>query len=169
MTDGLLWCCLLCWCGALRARVSVHAGTVTHQPPELLLQGHMSKAVDVYSWGVVVWEMVTGRRPFAGMSHSQVLHSIGIGRLLELPAGLPSGLRSLMADCMAPDPASRWVGIIVYDREPRCIPQDERNLLGIAWHHVGIRETCRAGGLRKHLCAVKELWGMWCGLQGWCA
>lgn len=46
--------------------------TVTHMPPELLLQGQMSKKVDVYSWGVLLWEMYCGCRPFAGMSHSQV-------------------------------------------------------------------------------------------------
>jgi serine/threonine protein kinase len=47
-------------------------GTVTHMPPELLMKGVMSMAVDVYSWGVVAWEMFMGHRPYSGMSHSQV-------------------------------------------------------------------------------------------------
>jgi serine/threonine protein kinase len=47
-------------------------GTVTHMPPELLMQGTMSKAVDVYSFGVICWEMLMGHRPFSGMTQSQV-------------------------------------------------------------------------------------------------
>lgn len=30
---------------------------VTHMPPELLTEGHLSKAADVYSFGVMLWEM----------------------------------------------------------------------------------------------------------------
>lgn len=38
----------------------------TSRPPELLLEGQMSKKVDCYSFGVLVWEMYCGCRPFAG-------------------------------------------------------------------------------------------------------
>jgi hypothetical protein len=79
-------------------------------PPELLLNGHMSKAVDVFSFGVIVWEMYCGCRPYAGMSHSQVLHAIGMGRLLQLPQDMPAPLRDLLAACMARDPAKRYAG-----------------------------------------------------------
>ena len=48
-------------------------GTVTHMPPELLTTGRLSKAVDVYAFGVLLWEMCTGRRPWAGMMQMQVL------------------------------------------------------------------------------------------------
>ena len=46
-------------------------GTVTHMPPELLTTGRLSKAVDVYAFGVLLWEMCTGRRPWAGMMQMQ--------------------------------------------------------------------------------------------------
>ncbi len=32
-------------------------GTVTHMPPELLSEGTLSKQADVYSFGVMLWEM----------------------------------------------------------------------------------------------------------------
>lgn len=76
-------------------------------PAELLLNGHMSKAVDVYSFGVIVWEMYCGSRPFAGMSHSQVLHAIGMGKLLEPPQDMPHSLKNLLAACLSKDPAKR--------------------------------------------------------------
>ena len=30
---------------------------VTHMPPELIVDGKMSKAVDVYAYGVILWEL----------------------------------------------------------------------------------------------------------------
>jgi serine/threonine protein kinase len=36
--------------------------------PELLLHGHASKASDVYAFGILLWEMVTGLRAFQGAS-----------------------------------------------------------------------------------------------------
>jgi serine/threonine protein kinase len=53
----------------------VHAssyGTITHMPPELLGRGLLGKAADVYSFGVLLWQMWTGSRPWAGLSHHQV-------------------------------------------------------------------------------------------------
>lgn len=47
-------------------------GTVTHMPPELLTTGRLSKSVDVYAFGVLLWEMCTGKRPWAGMMQMQV-------------------------------------------------------------------------------------------------
>lgn len=41
-------------------------------PPELLTEGKLSKAADVYAFGVLMWEMTTGVRAWAGMSHTQV-------------------------------------------------------------------------------------------------
>lgn len=37
--------------------VSLHTGTVTHMPLELLREGKLSQKVDVYSFGVLLWEM----------------------------------------------------------------------------------------------------------------
>ncbi len=37
-------------------------GTVTHMPPEALMDGGITKATDVYSFGVLLWEMLTGEQ-----------------------------------------------------------------------------------------------------------
>jgi len=34
-------------------------GTVTHMPPELLIDGRLSKAANVYAFGVMLWELTT--------------------------------------------------------------------------------------------------------------
>ena len=35
-------------------------GTVTHMPPERLMEGKLTKSADVYAFGVLLWEMYTG-------------------------------------------------------------------------------------------------------------
>ncbi len=42
-------------------------GTLTHMAPELLLHGRMSKAADVYAYGITLWELYTAENAFAGV------------------------------------------------------------------------------------------------------
>lgn len=53
--------------------------------------GSMSHAVDVYAFGVVLWEMYTAQRPWAGMRQAQIVHTVcSLGQQLEFPYGTPS-------------------------------------------------------------------------------
>jgi hypothetical protein len=47
-------------------------------PPELLAGGLLGKAADVYAFGVLLWQMWSGSRPWAGMRHHQV-YEVGGG------------------------------------------------------------------------------------------
>eukprot|EP00877_Chromochloris_zofingiensis_P005863 jgi/Chrzof1/152/Cz01g05090.t1_MAPK len=83
-------------------------GTVTHMPPEVLLDGHISQAMDVYAFGVLLWEMCTGSRAWAGLHHAAIICQVAcLKRGLQLPDGLPAELRQLLGTCLAPDPVSR--------------------------------------------------------------
>ncbi|KAI8472537.1 MAG: kinase-like domain-containing protein [Monoraphidium minutum] len=83
-------------------------GTITHMAPEVLEHGMVSKAADVYSFGVLLWQMCAGNRPWAGMSHAAVVRAVCVERRsLEFPAGAPEGLVMLAAACMARDPSDR--------------------------------------------------------------
>ena len=46
-------------------------GTLTHMPPEVVVSGQVSAAADVYSFGVLLYEMIAGERAWAGLSHVQ--------------------------------------------------------------------------------------------------
>lgn len=46
-------------------------GTLTHMPPEVVVSGQVSAAADVYSFGVLLYEMIIGERAWAGLSHVQ--------------------------------------------------------------------------------------------------
>lgn len=45
---------------------AVLQGTLSHMSPEALLRGHISKAADVYSFGVTLWELFTGCHAYHG-------------------------------------------------------------------------------------------------------
>jgi serine/threonine protein kinase len=76
-------------------------GTVTHMPPELLLEGKMTKAGDVYAYGVILWEMFMGQRPWSGLSHGQIIQAITTSKQLALGSSCPTILRKLIYRCMA--------------------------------------------------------------------
>lgn len=86
-------------------------GTVTHMPPELLTAGKLSKAADVYAFGVLLWEMYTGKRPWAGMLQMQVIFAVTIRRRkLAFPAGAKEEhprFVSLAEDCMCAEAEGR--------------------------------------------------------------
>ena len=44
-------------------------GTMSHMAPEALLRGHISKAADVYSFGITLWELFTGCHAYFGEAH----------------------------------------------------------------------------------------------------
>ncbi|KAJ9531495.1 hypothetical protein QJQ45_015041 [Haematococcus lacustris] len=82
-------------------------GTITHMPPEMLLEGRMTKAGDVYAFGVVMWELYMGQRPWCGLSQGQILHQVTAGKQLALSPSCPTDLKKFIQRCMATQPAAR--------------------------------------------------------------
>lgn len=83
-------------------------GTPTHMPPELLQAGRMGPPADVYAFGVMLWELFTGQRPFAGYSAVQVVARRLVGsESLSFPPGTPPTYKQLAERCMDPDPEQR--------------------------------------------------------------
>lgn len=83
-------------------------GTITHQPPETLLHGMVSRETDTYSLGVLLWQMYTGSRPWAGMTHAQIIMAVAsqISRL-QFPEDTPQDYADLACSCLNYNVAKR--------------------------------------------------------------
>lgn len=83
-------------------------GTATHMPPELLTKGLCSKAIDVYAYGVLLWEMWNARRAWGGMHQLQVIFNVTVqNRKLEFGPDAPPLLVDIAQRCMDSDPDRR--------------------------------------------------------------
>ncbi len=49
-------------------------GTITHMAPEILLHGRVSKAADVYAFGITMWEVMTGEQVGSFIDTQVLLH-----------------------------------------------------------------------------------------------
>ena len=81
------------------------AGTTAYMAPE---QGddEMTTKSEVYSFGIVLWELLHGERPWAGKSINAIGRAVDRGQRPVVTVG-DSLLRQLMLDCWAPEPADR--------------------------------------------------------------
>uniref|UniRef100_A0A8C3W6Y6 receptor protein-tyrosine kinase n=1 Tax=Catagonus wagneri TaxID=51154 RepID=A0A8C3W6Y6_9CETA len=76
--------------------------------PETLQYGHFSSASDVWSFGVLMWEvMAFGERPYWDMSGQDVIKAVEDGFRLPPPRNCPSPLHRLMLGCWQKDPGER--------------------------------------------------------------
>ncbi len=85
-------------------------GTAAYMAPEQLRGERTGPAADLWALGVVVYEMLAGRRPFGGEQRGMV-HSI----LYEEPVALrearpdvPAALERIVAHCLVKAPGERW-------------------------------------------------------------
>ncbi|CAK9267062.1 unnamed protein product [Sphagnum jensenii] len=80
-------------------------GTPEWTAPELLRNEPVSEKCDVFSLGVIIWELSTLKRPWEGLQPAQVALAVAQHRArLEIPEGI---IGRLIADCWEENPASR--------------------------------------------------------------
>jgi len=86
-------------------------GSVHYISPEQARGGHIDNRSDLYSAGVVLYEMVTGRLPFEGDTPVSVaiqhINSIPLSPR-ELDSNIPEALEKITMRAMAPNPSNRY-------------------------------------------------------------
>jgi eukaryotic-like serine/threonine-protein kinase len=82
-------------------------GTAQYLAPELVQGQKATPAVDVYSWGTVAYECLTGRRPFDGPDPVEVAMRRVSETPTPLPADVPAPVRELVERTLTTDPAAR--------------------------------------------------------------
>jgi Tol biopolymer transport system component len=84
-------------------------GTAAYMAPEQAKGKSVDRRADIWAFGVVLFEMLTGRRAFAGDDVSDVLASVlkTDPDWRALPADLPPSIRRLLRRCLEKDPHAR--------------------------------------------------------------
>ena len=96
--------------GALTQNGAV-AGTPAYMAPELWRPGPASKASDVYSLGVVLYELCAGHRPFGDLAFGELRAAVcsqDPPELTEIAPEVNERLAALIHRCLVRDPAQRY-------------------------------------------------------------
>ncbi|KAH0788749.1 TKL family protein kinase [Histomonas meleagridis] len=83
-------------------------GTPNYTAPEILTRNHYGSKVDVYSYAIVLWEMLMKNVPFADLTKDQIYdHIVTHNWRLLLPPESPKGLKKLITQCWSKNPKER--------------------------------------------------------------
>ena len=99
-------------------------GTFQFIAPEVLQGREADARSDIFAFGCVLFEMITGRRAFEGKSQLSVASAIlekDPEPVSKLQTNLPAVLDHVVADCLAKDPEARWQNAADIARELRWI------------------------------------------------
>ena len=85
------------------------AGTPAYMAPEMFDGAGITEKVDVFAFGVLLWEMLTGEVPWSHVpSPMQIIYCVGVmSQRLPIPPACPAALRVLIERCWAEQPADR--------------------------------------------------------------
>jgi len=139
----------------IATRAGLILGTAPYMSPEQARGRPLDKRTDIWSFGCVLYEMLTRKQPFGGASVSDVIAAVLRTEpdWNALPADTPAGVRLLLRRCLQKDAAQRLRDIgdarILLDEPletphpPTPIPKPRRRVL--AWSLGALLLTALAG------------------------
>ncbi len=92
-------------------RTGQAVGTAAYMSPEQARGAAADQRSDLWSLGVVIYEMLAGRLPFSGGSEQAVLYAVLNGKMAALESvrpGLPRTLTAVVTRCLRKDPSERY-------------------------------------------------------------
>jgi tetratricopeptide (TPR) repeat protein len=82
-------------------------GTLGYMAPEQVRGLPVDARADLFNFGLVLYEMLAGKRAFEGISSTETSYAIVVRSPPPLPRTLPRGLRELVRRCLAKDRENR--------------------------------------------------------------
>lgn len=86
-------------------------GTVAYMSPEQTQKADIDHRSDIFSVGIVLYEMITGRQPFRGDHHAAIMYSIVNETpepLARYKAGVPDALQRIVEKALRKEPDTRY-------------------------------------------------------------
>jgi eukaryotic-like serine/threonine-protein kinase len=122
-------------------RPGLAIGTIAYMSPEQAAGKPLDARSDIFSFGVVLYELLAGQRPFAGANDLELMQTIIHGTPEPLSSEIPAGLRQLVEKALEKDPAHRYQSMrdMVVDLRRLMRPSGETTASGaparqtIAW------------------------------------
>ena len=91
-------------------------GVIPYLAPEVLLRKPYTKESDIYSFGMIMWEHTTGKKPFHDREHNHLLISdILNGERPQITDDTPEFYADLMKRCWDHNPENRPTAKEIYD------------------------------------------------------
>ncbi|MEO5588030.1 MAG: protein kinase [Gemmatimonadaceae bacterium] len=84
------------------------AGTLSHMAPEVLLGRQADARSDIWSLGVLLYELITGALPFNGATAFETTGAILSEPPKPIPGGIPLAVRLVIERCLVKDPKERY-------------------------------------------------------------
>jgi serine/threonine-protein kinase len=102
--------------GSELTRIGQAVGTLEYMSPEQLVGGELDQRTDIYTLGVVAYEMITGRRPFSDVTGATGLVTALMTRRPPPPSTiahgpLPPMLDGVLLRCLERDAEDRYAGV----------------------------------------------------------
>jgi serine/threonine protein kinase/Tol biopolymer transport system component len=91
-----------------QTRPGLLMGTIPYMSPEQASGGTVDARSDIFSFGVVLYETLGGKRPFTGATDLEVLQKVIHSTPPPLPQTVPAGLRNIVEKALERDAADRY-------------------------------------------------------------
>ncbi|MGH9400015.1 MAG: protein kinase domain-containing protein, partial [Thermoanaerobaculia bacterium] len=158
---------------AAATQAGIVIGTAAYMSPEQARGKAVDKRADVWAFGAVLYEMLTGRRAFEGETVSDTLAAVLMRDpdWSALPAGTPSAVRRVLKRCLDRNPKTRLHDIadarLEMDEAPEPIPGAAAPAAapglrrsGVAWAAAAVLAVAGAAGWWRALSAPKPAPGV---------
>ena len=147
-------------------------GTPGYMAPERLMRGTLNAAGDLYSTGVTIFEMVTGRRPFEEDDLSTLLLAVlagGAPKASSIVADIPADLDRVIDRALVADPVQRYQSARELCRDMRAVlasvEAPSAIAGGVSSDHGGFRKQAgMPAWLRRSLLVTGYVAAMFLGL-----
>jgi predicted Ser/Thr protein kinase len=93
---------------SLQTEPGVIVGTVSYMSPEQIRGASVDARSDIFSLGLMLYEMLAGRRAFEAETSAEIMAAILRQDPVDLPESVPGGVRRMVARCLEKNPAARF-------------------------------------------------------------